>query len=394
MMQQQAQHEFLVTGSHDDYNRQGYIGALRMFVLQELAGGMEEVYDHRVEPAFEQENGRKPEDGREVLRAMMADSYGQTWSSMIRTCQEMIWDSVAVPVQKAQPDLNRRIKDLKPGLGTLTLNPEVEVPRYVSASDIHCMPGNYHTERVEDDVSQGALFDRGLYLYQGGFAGPLCESNGLTQAELIKRRWADFKPKRILDIGCTIGNNTLPYADVFPDAELHAIDVAAPCLRYGHARAETLGKAVHFHQMNAEDLDFEDESFDLVVSCILFHETSRPAVRNIFKECHRVLRPGGLTLHMEIPRSKDLSPYGTFPLNWDTHYNNEPFMIGWMNTDVREVCERAGFSTDNYVQVAVPDITSVAEEDFDRAVKGELGASNGAAHWGEVVHWYIYGAWK
>ncbi|MCL6753034.1 methyltransferase domain-containing protein [Nostoc sp. CCCryo 231-06] len=61
----------------------------------------------------------------------------------------------------------------------------------------------------------------------------------------------------------SIGNSTLPYVDGFPDAEVHAIDVGAPMLRYAHARAESLGKRVHFSQQNAEQTNFPDESFDL-----------------------------------------------------------------------------------------------------------------------------------
>ena len=33
---------------------------------------------------------------------------------------------------------------------------------------------------------------------------------------------------RILDFGCTVGNIMLPYAEAFPGAEIHAVDVSAP----------------------------------------------------------------------------------------------------------------------------------------------------------------------
>ena len=39
--------------------------------------------------------------------------------------------------------------------------------------------------------------------------------------------------------------------------------VGAPLLRYAHARAEMLGRKVHYSQQNAESLDFADGSFDL-----------------------------------------------------------------------------------------------------------------------------------
>ena len=41
-----------------------------------------------------------------------------------------------------------------------------------------------------------------------------------------------------------IGVTSDERVDAFPDAEIYAIDVAGPCLRYGHSRAEALGKTL------------------------------------------------------------------------------------------------------------------------------------------------------
>ncbi|MFK8052164.1 MAG: hypothetical protein AB8F65_04270 [Woeseiaceae bacterium] len=40
-------------------------------------------------------------------------------------------------------------------------------------------------------------------------------------------------------------HSTLLYAELFPEAEVHAIDVSAACVTYGHHRAEGLGMPVH-----------------------------------------------------------------------------------------------------------------------------------------------------
>lgn len=393
-MSGQLEHDFLVTGSHDDVNRQNFVTTLRLHILQNVGGGLRDVYDRRVVPKFEKAHGRKPEHHREVRDAMAADPYSAAYSAMNRTCQELMWASVQNAVEAAQPTLNQRVADVKATHGSLALDPDLGLPAHQQVADFHSMPGNYHSEWTDDDVSQGAVFDRGLYLYQAGFGGPLSDGTGRTEAEAIKRRWPDFKPKKILDLGCTLGNNTLPYADVFPEAEVHAVDVAAPCLRYGHARAETLGVPVHFHQMNAEAMAFEDESFDLIVSCILFHETAPSAVRKIVKECHRLLKPGGLMLHLETPRSFELEPYEAYCLNWDAYNNDEPFQEAWTATDMRKVCKDAGFTEDKYEYVVVPDLVCVSEEDFDTAAKGTVNASSGAIHWGETINWHLYGAWK
>ena len=385
-MHMQQEHDYLVTGSHDEVNRQDFVSCLCQHILQDVGSGLKDVYERRVRPTFEKQHGRPPKDQREVRDAMAADPYSAAYSAMNRTCQELMWASVQDAVESAQPELNKRVGEVKAKHGSLTLDANLDLPAHQQVADFHSMPGNYHAEWTDGDVSQGALFDRGLYLYQGGFGGPLNDGTGRTEAEAIKRRWPDFKPKKILDLGCTLGNNTLPYADMYPEAEVHAIDVAAPCLRYGHARAEALGVPVHFHQMNAETMSFEEGSFDLIVSCILFHETAPTAVREIVKECCRVLKPGGLMLHLETPRSFELEPYDAYCLNWDSYNNDEPFQEAWTATDMRKVCADAGFADDNYVYVVVPDLACVSEQEFDAAATGEFKANTGVIHWGGSIN--------
>ena len=56
----QHEHEFLVTGSDDEMNRQHYVSRLRMHILNQIGGGMRDVYESRVKPKFEKDNGRIP----------------------------------------------------------------------------------------------------------------------------------------------------------------------------------------------------------------------------------------------------------------------------------------------------------------------------------------------
>ena len=87
---------------------------------------------------------------------------------------------------------------------------------------------------------------------------------GLSIANYVHLAYPDLKPQRILDIGCTAGANTIPYKQVFPDAEVHGIDVGAPMLRFGHAMAEAEGLQMHYHQRNAETPGFPDNHFDII----------------------------------------------------------------------------------------------------------------------------------
>jgi len=390
----QHEHELLVTGSHDEVNRQHYVSRLRMHILNQIGGGMRQVYENRVKPAFEKDNGRAPGTEREIHKAMLADTYGRTWSTMMVNCQDMVWDSVRPALERAQPDLNEKVRGVNARFGSLTLNPDMDIPKYVAASDIHRMPGNYHVERSEEDASQGALYDRGRFVYNAGAAGPFADGIPRTMAAYIKARWPDFKPKRILELGCTIGTSTVPFVDAFPDAEVHAIDVCAPVLRYGHARAEALEKPIHFHQMNAEDMSFDDGEFDLIFSCIMFHETSRKAYPRILEECHRVLGDGGLMAHTELTPVSNMDLFDAFYIDWDAYYNNEPFYQTYTSLDPEEWVTGAGFETDKFWQVSIPDLDRSPPDVFEEAVANPTVANRKVARVGESARWYTYGAWK
>lgn len=330
---------------HDERARQDFVGALRTHLAAKIVPGNRLVYERRVGPALRAELGREPTDRHEVKRLMDRDPYYQFWSALQRRSQELMWESVIDPVERESAELTARFRAAASSpkrRGSLRLDPQLAVPRYHSTVDIHLQPGGYHTDFGPDDVSAGAIYDRGLHLYSAGSTGVQNDSMGDLLVGFLRAEAPGFQPARILDIGCAIGNSTLPWAAAFPRARIDAIDVAAPQLRYGHARAEALGTAVHFSQQNAEHTDFEDGSFDLVVSHIVLHETARSALRNVLRETHRLLRPGGRMLHLEIPRGK--TPLEQFLMNWESWNNNETFGGLITDIDLLEEAVAAGFA--------------------------------------------------
>jgi SAM-dependent methyltransferase len=117
-------------------------------------------------------------------------------------------------------------------------------------------------------------------------------------------------------------------------------------VRYAHARAGAMGFDVNFAQMNAEQTTFEDGYFDLVVSHILLHETSGKAMPRIVEECFRVLSPGGLMIHADLPPFDLMDPFTQFILDNETHYNNEPFWGAMRDLDQVAMAQAAGFPAD------------------------------------------------
>ena len=383
----QAAHAALPQTTHDEFARQEFVRAYKQYLVAHVHGGNATAYEKRVKPQIERALQRPPADRFEVRDAMVGDPYYQMFSALLRTSQEMMWSSCQIPVARELDALNRKVnRKRKKKLGSLKLNPALPTPKYHRAVDIHCQPGGYHSEFASDDASAGMVYDRAVHIYAMGQMGPYNNDMGASIVLWLQDHHPGFKPQRILDLGCSVGHSTVPYCDAFPRAEVHAVDVAAPMLRYAHARAEDLGKKIHFSQQNAEYMDFEDGSFDLIVSHILLHETSDKAIRNIIGECQRLLRKGGMMIHAETPPYRDMSPFDAFMLDWDTRNNNEPFWSRSHELDYRQLSVDAGFDPDKEFETLIPSAFQIAEAKRSHTFQG--------GDFGGGGFWFIYGNGK
>ncbi|MEH2067666.1 MAG: class I SAM-dependent methyltransferase [Nostoc sp.] len=371
-MDRQFQHAMLPKTTQDELARQEFVQSLKLHIFRNLSPGNKVVYEKLAKPKFEQQHQRPPQNRYEIREVMQDEPYYR-WNSVLkRISQEMLWDAVNASVDRQLPELIERAKDKRDRLGTLTLDPNFSIPTYQKAVDIHCMPGGYHSEFTADDVAAGATYDRGTYVYGVGWLGPLNDDMGLSIVQnYLLKEYPDFRPRKILDMGCSVGHSTLPYVDGYPDAEVHAIDISAPMLRYAHARAESLGKRVYFSQQNAEQTNFPDESFDLVVSHILLHEIPPPVVRKVMQESYRLLAPGGMMLHVEAPLYRHMDTYTQFIFDWETANNNEPFWSAVRDLDLVALATEAGFAADKTFEKFVP----------NGAWKAQNGNSNSQGSW-------------
>jgi SAM-dependent methyltransferase len=345
-MDPQFQHALLSRPTADERGREGFLAAMRRHLIADLYAGNEDAYRQRQLPAFERTHGRAPETYLEVKGLMERDPYYRAFSLLNRATQELLWDTVGESVERQLPALAQAARSVPDAGGTLNLDPHFELPEYARRVDIHVMPGSFHNEIGPDDVYAGAVYDRGVYIYAYGGLG--VRNDGLGQGTIgcVKERFPDLQPRRILDMGCGAGMSTLPLADAFPGAEIHAIDIAAPMLRYAHGRAQSMGVAVHFSQQNAGHTTFDDGSFDLVVSNLLLHEIPQKLSRRIVAECHRLLSPGGVHVHNDMV-GWPTDPFEQFMAEWNSHHNNEPFERGSGTLDWRGACVEAGFAAED-----------------------------------------------
>lgn len=378
----------------EDVARGRFVSGLRRFVLNDLAHDMRRAYDSRIAPAFEKANGRPPETSAEVHSAMRGDFAFNVYSSCRVQAQKMVWSAVRPVVARERGTIESAAAEVENGT-SVSLDPDLAAPRNVSALDVHLMPGGY-LGNPDYPLEAGAVYDQGLAIFSMGLMGRNLDDIGLSMAGYIRHAFPDFRPLSILDVGCTIGHNTLPWKRTYPEAEVHAVDVSAPGLAYGAARASMQGAEIHFHQMDAERLGFADQSFDIVFSSMFLHEVSKKTRAAFFREAHRVLRPGGLLLNMELPPNSQMGAFEGFYLDWDCYYNKEPYYKGFRDEDPRDLCTSGGFDPDKFLQFVVPSVGIYGEEAVRAAAQADHHDVNRetTGRLAEGVQWFGFGAWK
>lgn len=342
-MQAQFTHALLPQSNADEQGREAFLAAMRRFLITDLYAGNEVAYRKRQVPAFEAREGRPPATHGEVRALMRDDPFYRAFTLLNRATQELLWDTVGESVARQLPALTDAAKHVQKSGGSLRLDPHFTLPAYATKVDIHVMPGSFHTEIGGDDVYAGAVYDRGVYLYAYGGLGPCNDALGYGTVGCVKARFPGFTPRRILDLGCGAGMSTHPLASTWPEAEIHAVDIAAPMLRYAHARSESLGVPVHYSQQNAAATDFADGRFDLVLSNLLLHEIPQKVTKQVIRECHRLLAPGGVMVHNDMV-GWPTDPFQEFMAEWNGHHNNEPFERGSGTLDWPAACVAAGFA--------------------------------------------------
>lgn len=125
---------------------------------------------------------------------------------------------------------------------------------------------------------------------------PALNFTAVTAAEnrYCMERMGDLKGKRLLDLGCGAGETSVYFA--MQGAKVTAVDISEGMIGVAKKLADRHGVKIDAKTMLAEDLKFEDNTFDFVFGNGVLHHTYRPAA---YEEVHRVLKPGGRGIFIE-----------------------------------------------------------------------------------------------
>lgn len=129
----------------------------------------------------------------------------------------------------------------------------------------------------------------------------------LVEAHRYTKEWhipgaAEFDKARglkVLEIGCGLGTDGAQFAEA--GADYTGVDLTEAAVELARKRFELFNLPGSFRTADAENLDFADQSFDVVYSHGVLHHT--PDTGKAIQEIHRVLRPGGRAVVMLYHRN-------------------------------------------------------------------------------------------
>ncbi|MEO3854290.1 methyltransferase domain-containing protein [Acrocarpospora sp. B8E8] len=253
------------------------------------------------------------------------------YSHLERVQQKMLWKIAGDAVLRRRADLLAQYDQGSEVLGSLTLDPDLELPSWYTDYDIHIQPGSFYS----DDMS--------AYVYEfGARIVMLRDNDGYKFHRLFTETAlpAADGVSRVVDIGCGFGKSTRPLALRYPDAEVIGIDLAAPGLRLAHAEAEAAGVRISYRQGDGRATGLEGGSCDVVTGTMVLHEMPAAAVGETLREAARLLKPGGALRFLEFQPTGD--PFRDATIFEHAERNNEPFFHDLFGSDLLQMCRDAG----------------------------------------------------
>jgi len=156
---------------------------------------------------------------------------------------------------------------------------------------------NTPLERKSSLAEIRARFDQDVERFSDLDAGQASTVDAPLAMELITRAAvaSTARIRRVLDIGCGAGNNTLKLLQSVSPLDCYLIDLSLPMLRRARQRIAAVNAGrIRAIQGDFRALDLPDQAYDIVLAAaVLHHLRGDEEWEAAFRKIHRLTAPGG-----------------------------------------------------------------------------------------------------
>jgi ubiquinone/menaquinone biosynthesis C-methylase UbiE len=159
-----------------------------------------------------------------------------------------------------------------------------------------------------------------------------------ARQELIKQ--AQIQPdQRVLDIGCGTGTLVVLLKRKYATAQIVGLDPDPKALRRAEKKVRRAGVAVKLDDGFADELPYEEHTFDRVLSSFMFHHLEGQEQEEMMREVLRVLKPGGSFHLLDFAGGED-GAHG----RWGRLVNSHARLKDNSQRRILQLMRRAGFA--------------------------------------------------
>ena len=158
---------------------------------------------------------------------------------------------------------------------------------------------------------------------------------------------------RLVDVGCGSGNLIVQIAKNFPHLDLKGVDISSEILGLAKKRAleNNLNEKIEFEIGSVEDLHFQDNSIDFMLSTLSLHHWQEPT--RALNEIFRVLKENSTLLIFDFRRDARKFFYGLLKFATKVIVPkalkkiNEPLgslQAGYISAEIRQIVSQSSFN--------------------------------------------------
>ena len=154
----------------------------------------------------------------------------------------------------------------------------------------------------------------------------------------------DFVPQRALDVGCSVGISTEYLKQQFPQTDVTGLDLSPYFISIACLRNEELKNNIEYIHANAEKTNYQDNYFDFIVCNFLIHELPESATKEVIREMHRILTPGGVFVVVDMDPKKINTQLSNNVFRKWAFESTEPHIYKYYERGVSSMMKDVGFN--------------------------------------------------